>query len=145
LDPPDKKERKVTRLRSEDIMVSYEASDTVDHTVHCKHKSRDCCKLKPNVQMMNSVKSKTSIYCQHRPGDSPELHYFKEPSRNASTHANIKENAGREQCKSRLQSPLILSKKDTQSAVDFHQNFHCYMKSNPTHESTSPPWVMISK
>lgn len=141
LDPADNKASKFNRPRSQDTTVSSEASDTLDHTLHCKHKSRACCKLKSNVQMMNSVKSKTNVYDHHRPEDSPELHCFKKTSRKVSAHANIKENARRKQSRSRLQSQLTLTKKDIQSAVDYRRKFHSYMQSNTMYKST----VMISR
>jgi hypothetical protein len=146
LDPADNKASKFNRPRSQDTTVSSEASDTLDHTLHCKHKSRACCKLKSDVQMMNSVKSKTNVYHHHRPEDSPELHCFKKTSRKVSAaHANIKENARRKQSRSRLQSQLTLTKKDIQSAVDYRRKFHSYVQSNTMYESTVSPWVMISR
>jgi hypothetical protein len=137
----DNKASKVTRPRSQDTTVSSEASDSLDHTVHCEHKSRACCKLKSNIQIMNSVKSK-NVYYHHSPEDSPELHCFKKPSRKASTHANIKDNARRKQRSSRLQN---LPKKNIWSAVDYRRKFHSYSRSNPMYGNTVSPWVMISR
>jgi len=144
LDSADNKVSGVTRPRSHDTTVRSDASDTLDHTVHCEHKSRACCKLKSNIPITNSVKSK-NVYHHHRPEDSPELHSFKKPSRKASTHANIKDNARRKQRSSRLQSQLTLPKKDIRSAVDYRQKFHSYVTCNPMYENTVSPWVMISR
>jgi len=140
----DNKASKVTRPRSQDTTVSSEAIDTIDHTVHCAHKSRACCKLKSDIQIINSVKSK-NVYHHHRPEDSLELHCFKKPSRKASTHADIKDNATRKQRSSRLQSQLTLPKKDIRSAVDYRQKFHSYVTSNPMYENTVSPCVIISR
>ena len=94
---------------------------------------------------MNSLKSK-NVYHHHRPEDSPELHCFKEPSKKASTHANIKDNARRKQrSRSRLQIQLTLPKTDIWSAVDYRRKFHSYTTSNPMYENTVSPWVMISR
>lgn len=93
---------------------------------------------------MNSVKSK-NVYHHHRPEDSPELHCLKKPSRKASTHANIKDNARRKQSRSRLQSQLTLPKKDIRSVVDYRRKFHSYLTSNPMYKNTLSPWVMISR
>lgn len=144
MDSADNKASKVTRPRSQDTTVSSEASDTLDHTVHCEHKSRACCKLKSNIQIMNSVNSK-NVYRHHGPEDSLELHSFKKPSRKASTHANIKDNARRKQSSSRLQSQLTLPKKDVRSAVDYRRKFHSCATSNPMYENTVSPWVVISR
>jgi len=84
------------------------------------------------------------MYHHHRPEDSPKLQCFKKPSRKASAHANIKDNA-RRKSSSRLQSQLTLPKKDIRSAVDYRRKFHSYMTSDPIYENTVSPWVMIGR
>jgi hypothetical protein len=44
-----------------------------------------------------------------------------------------------------LKSALTLPKKDTQSAMVYHQKFHSYMKSNPMYRGTPAPWAMVNR
>jgi hypothetical protein len=133
------------------ITLSPGDCDTGVQNRHRKHKSRSLMqktschtshryfKLKQNVTL-NSV----NICHQPRPKESPELDSSKESFRKASTAT--KECVGRNQCGSGLQSPpLSLSKKDILSAMDYHQKFHCYMKSNPMYKETAAPWIMIGR
>lgn len=104
--------------------------------------SQGCFKLKQNVHL-NSV----NICNQPRAENSPELESSKECFRNAPTATyNMEECVERNGCWSGLQSPLLsLPKKDILSAMDYHQKFHCYMKSNPMYKGTTAPWIMIGR
>ncbi|XP_023707272.1 uncharacterized protein LOC111864327 isoform X3 [Cryptotermes secundus] len=106
------------------------------------HTSKGCFKLKQNVTL-NSV----NICHQPRSKDSPELDHSMESFRKASTATkNMKVCVGRNQRGSRVQSPLLsLPKKDILSAMDYHQKFHCYLKSNPMYKGTAPPWITIGR
>lgn len=106
------------------------------------HTSQGCFKLKQNVTL-NSV----NICHQPRPKDSLELDHSMESFRKASTATkNMKECVGRNKRESGLQSPLLsLPKKDILSAMDYHQKFHCYLKSNPMYKGTAAPWIMIGR